>query len=180
MQQNPQVYYVNKEVFYSCYQQIRNLLDISALLDFLKKYDMVHDSEAMHALTSPHRLADYFSSLNNLVESQGEYGYMLLYMCIHESSVSSTWHTEAVAKLNMMGMYVCMCGVCGVCVCGVCGMCMRACVRVCMCVCMRVCPCMCVCMCVCITKMRYLNCIHSTFYWSSSVAKLVRWTSNLV
>ena len=106
MEQNPGVPYVGKEVFYFCRVTVRPLLDNSVLLPYLQKYEMLWDSEDVDRLTgtSPYcQLEDRFTSLVNGVEKQGEYGYMLLYMCIFESSSKALRHAAAVQHLDTMG-----------------------------------------------------------------------------
>lgn len=106
MEQNPGVFYVDKEVFRLCHEEIRTWLDNSVLLPYLKKYGVVMDFEDEKELLSPYsRLQDQFTSLIDLVERQGECGFMLLYMCIHESSSESEVpdHKDAVTKLDLAG-----------------------------------------------------------------------------
>lgn len=104
MECNPGVQYVNKEVFYSCYREIRNLLDNSILLEYLRKYDMLNGLVDEEKLVSPYcQLQDRFSSLIDIVEMQGEYGYMILYICIYKSRARSSRHEYAVSRLDRIG-----------------------------------------------------------------------------
>lgn len=104
MECNREVQYVNKEVFYCCYQEIRHLLDNSTLLEYLRQYGVLNDPVDEEELVSPYyQLEDRFSVLVNLIEKQGDNGYMILYMCIHESSTKSLRHKDAVSILGLTG-----------------------------------------------------------------------------
>lgn len=106
MELNPGLSFVSREVFCHCRELIRPLLDNSALLPYLQKYDMLSDAEDVDKLTSPYyQMEDRFTSLVNLIERQGECGYMLLYMCIRESCAEAPSHADARTHLDTMGAY---------------------------------------------------------------------------
>ena len=66
---------------------------------------MLWDPEDEDKLVSPyHTMEDTFSSLINVVEREGVYGYMLLYMCIHQSQNKPNSHSSALEILDAMGM----------------------------------------------------------------------------
>lgn len=105
MELNPSIHYVNKEVFYHSRELVRPLLNNRALLSGLKKYNMLWSDDDAVQLTSPYKLEDAFNYLMQLVERQGEYGYMLLYRCIQESCHKASTHVIAIQKLDAMGKY---------------------------------------------------------------------------
>lgn len=105
MERNPGAMYVGKEVFYHCREAIKPLIDNSALLPLLNQYDLC-TPEDTDELISPFKMQDRFTSLVSLIERQGENGFMMLYMCLRQSTKKAQSHAEAVQILNMMGELV--------------------------------------------------------------------------
>ncbi len=52
LQEHPEVKFVNKRMFYSCYSNIERWIDISVLVGYLVKYNIVQNSEDMEELIS--------------------------------------------------------------------------------------------------------------------------------
>ena len=106
---NPDRCYVNKEVFYKCYYKIRPLLDIDLLYPLLMRHGIAKNSEDIERLTSAfHQPQDRHSALLGLTEKGGEYGFMVLYMCICETSEDSPGHIEAAQMLDIEGKHKCL------------------------------------------------------------------------
>lgn len=105
LDENPDVYFVDRLVFFSCFTKIRPWLDLDLLATHLTKYGVVKNGDDMKALTSSYLMPqDKMNSLIKLVEEAGSDGFMLLYMCLRESS-ESIGHQDAVQELDYHGMY---------------------------------------------------------------------------
>lgn len=105
LKSNPNVSYVNKEVFFFGYNKIQHLLDYSLLYPLLMSHDLARNSDDLERLTSSyHQPHDRHVALLQLAERGGEYGFMLLYMCICATSSESHGHLEAVRILDSVGM----------------------------------------------------------------------------
>ncbi len=104
LDQNPDVHFVDKDTFYTCYHKIRPRLDTSILVGYLMKYNMVRDSDRIVELTSPYlKPQDKITSLLKTAEEAGPNGFMLLYMCLKESGFESPGHEAAVIELQKEG-----------------------------------------------------------------------------
>ena len=95
--------FINRDIFYSCYYKIRPWLDISILYPYLLKYQLASSDEDRELLTSPFYLQDKSTLILKLASKGGEYGFMLLYMCIHDSSTESLGHKDAIKELDDIG-----------------------------------------------------------------------------
>jgi len=104
LEEHPGETYVNRDTFLSCLHMIRPWMDISVLARYLMKYGVVKNSEDMEVLTSSYlKPQDRFNSLIRMVEQVGKDGFMLLYMCLKESSVETKGHGDAAAELQRYG-----------------------------------------------------------------------------
>ena len=104
LQEHPDLNFIDKDTFFSCFHKIRSWLDLSVLVGYLMKYDLVKSSTDMETLTSAYlRPQDRLNSLVKMVEVAGEGGFMLLYMCLRESSEEVRGHESAVAELEHCG-----------------------------------------------------------------------------
>ena len=106
MKLNPNCNYVNKEVIYHCYYEIKPYLDNNVLYPIMMSHDLVRNADDVERLTSsyiqPH---DRHAALIQLAEKGGEYGFMLLYMCICATSEESPGHADAARILTDVGRY---------------------------------------------------------------------------
>ena len=101
---HPHIHYVNKEVFYFCYHKIQRLLDYNLLFPLLMSHELARNSDDAEKLTSSyHQPHDRHIALLQLAERGGEYGFMLLYMCISATCSESRGHAEAVGILDSEG-----------------------------------------------------------------------------
>ena len=104
LEKNPQLKYVDKEVFYSCFHEIKPWIDLSILIGYLMKYDLVQSSDDMYILTSSFfPPQDKFNSLVKTVEAAGQGGFMLLYICLKESASETRGHEAAAVALENCG-----------------------------------------------------------------------------
>jgi len=96
-----------RKVFRLCREEIRTLLDYSALNESFKKCGIVMDSQDEEDLSNV-LLQDPFVPLIDLVERQGEDGFLLLYVCIHKSGIDFDVpdHIVAIKRLDAMGKQV--------------------------------------------------------------------------
>ncbi len=98
---------MDKRIFYSCYHKIKPWIDISVLVGYLMKYNIVQSVDDMEELTSSYfKRQDRLNSLLRMVEKGGNDGYMLLYICLRESCVEAVGHNDVVAELNCGGKCV--------------------------------------------------------------------------
>ena len=103
---NPNCSYVNKEVFYHCYREIKPYLDNNVLYPIMMSHDLVRNADDVEKLTSPYlQPQDRYTALIKLAEKGGEYGFMLLYMCICATSEESPGHADAARILTDVGRY---------------------------------------------------------------------------
>ena len=101
---NPNCVYVNKEVFYYCYYEIKPYLDNVLLFPIMMGLDLVRNVDDVERLTSQHLPPhDRHTALIQLAEKGGEYGFMLLYMCICATSEDSPGHADAARRLTDVG-----------------------------------------------------------------------------
>ena len=106
MKINPNCSYVNKEVFHHCYYNMRPYLDNNILCPIMMGLGLVRNTDDVEKLTSRYLpLHDRRTALIQLAEKGGEYGYMLLYICICATSEESPWHAEAARILTDVGRY---------------------------------------------------------------------------
>ena len=107
MKINPNCSYVNKEVFYHCYYEIKPYLDINLLFPIMMGLKLVQNANDVERLTSPYfQPHDRHAALIKLAEKGGEYGFMLLYICICATSEESPGHADAARILNDVGRLV--------------------------------------------------------------------------
>ena len=100
---NPGFYFVNKEVFWDCYVRIKPYLDNSLLFPVLMRHNLARDLDDLQRLTEPsHQPHQRHLALLELADRGGEYGYMLLFMCIHEAN-QSPGHEDAAKILQETG-----------------------------------------------------------------------------
>ena len=106
MKLNPNCSYVNRKVFFHCYCKIKFYLDNNVLYPIMMRHELVQDSDDLEKLTSPYfQPHDHRATLIQLAEKGGEYGFMLLYMCICATSDESPGHADAAEILTDAGRY---------------------------------------------------------------------------
>lgn len=109
MEKNPNCSYVNKEVFWYCYEKIQPYLDNVLLFPIMMSHELARNADDAEKLTSSHlQPHDRRVALIRLAEMGGEYGFMLLYMCICATSDESHGHTTAARVLSDAGTYACI------------------------------------------------------------------------
>jgi hypothetical protein len=97
--------YVNQAVFFKCYRQIWQFLDNSVLYPQLMSYKLVENVKDIKKLTSRNHLPhERRLSLLEFAGRAGEFGYMLLFMCIEQTSEETQGHADAARILQEMGM----------------------------------------------------------------------------
>lgn len=103
--ENQGCHYVNKEVFWHSYAKIKPFLDNLLLFPLLMSHDLATDTEDVEKLINsslqPHHR---HLALLELADRGGEYGYMLLFMCIAATSEKSPGHADAARILQETGI----------------------------------------------------------------------------
>ena len=101
----PDLHFVDKYVFFTCFQKIRQRLDLTLLVGYLMKYHLVRDSSRMEELTSSYlKSHDKMTSLVRMAEEAGPDGFMIIYKCLKESAFESLGHQAAVEELEKEGI----------------------------------------------------------------------------
>ena len=97
---------MDKDVFFSCKDEVMPLLDTSKLLGYLIKYDMIENTDSI-TLASPYlKSKEKEDILIKIAEEVGPKGFMLLYICLFESSLEYPVHKEAKAILGRKGKLI--------------------------------------------------------------------------
>ena len=105
MKDHPDINYVNKEVFYHCYYKIKPWLDFHILCPYLMKYQIVNDSNDIECITGRWiQPQDRMNSLIRMIERGGTNGFMVLYICIYETSKETNGHADAIKELDKIGI----------------------------------------------------------------------------
>jgi hypothetical protein len=106
LDEHPDIKFIDREIFFACFHQIKPWLNISTLVGYMMKYGLVKTSSDMEELTSSYfKPQDKINSLMRMVEANGTNGCMLLYMCLKESSTEAKGHEDAIKELNHCGKY---------------------------------------------------------------------------
>lgn len=105
--EHPDASFVNREVFYPVWHEIRPLLDYDILCPTLLMNEGLLRGEEdkqrfRNSFEQPH---DKHIALIDLIQREGEYGFMLLYIYICET-ITSTGHSEAARILTEVGKLV--------------------------------------------------------------------------
>ena len=104
MKDHPDINYVNKEVFYHCYYKIKPWLDFHVLCPYLMKYQIVNDSNDIECITGRWiQPQERMNSLIRMIERGGTNGFMVLYICIYETSKETNGHADAIKELDKIG-----------------------------------------------------------------------------
>ena len=103
MDEHPEINFVDKDIFFSCKKSIMPMLNMSVLIGYMIKYDMMQNDDLI-TLANPHLTSlEKENSLIKMIEEIGPKGFMLLHMCLLESSPEDPLHKEAATILGRKG-----------------------------------------------------------------------------
>ena len=101
--------YINENTVLTCLVEIRRLIDIPILKDYLLKHRVI-GTKQLDEITNHYHFSDY--QMDNLLKSVGraggKHGYFLLYVSLCESSKRHRGHEDAVQELKKKGRNVAM------------------------------------------------------------------------
>ena len=111
---NPDIKYVDHEVFKSSFSTIKPWLNISELVPYLMTHRLANSSDDMNTLTNQSYPLDVkLTHLFTLAQNGGRHGFMILYRCLRESMVECPLgHGDAVKEIDKCGEwlnFLCVC-----------------------------------------------------------------------
>ena len=100
-------FFVDSEVFYECYPEIRNWLSVESLGPHLLRRKLIGDVSGLVDLRNPyHTVRERTDHLLTLANSGGPYGFHVLYICIREDDENLLGHRSAVETLRETGTFI--------------------------------------------------------------------------
>ena len=100
--------YITEAVFNKCMVEVRPLIDVNGLHDYLLKYDLCNDVKKLEGMKKNDREND---PVNNLLchvsTTGGKHGHFLLYVCLYESTKKGhKSHFDAIEHLQKRGIII--------------------------------------------------------------------------